>query len=917
MLGDYEPHSGGLSEDAFLISPGWALEREEGVRLLMADSTQCKRVSWLSMLACLLLVGGEALAQPGLNIADPNASVLAQELGATQVYPQRLVFDQFEDGELLVEVNLPGAGSVSLSLFPHSVRSDRFQVLVDDGTGLQPFPAPPIMTRRGTVLQIPGSKVSGSFDGASFTGLIRTGTETYSIVPAHEAGYNGSLDWHVVVDEKDVIDNGELCGTNTLGNPGGASRNPSPQSFGTTFYLTEIGIDADFEFYQQNGSSVTNTVADIENVMNSVSEVYEDLSISITYEISILIVRTTSSDPYGTISGASQLLGTFANVWSSAPENQVPRDVAHFFTGINIDGGTIGIAYLSDICTSNAYGLSESRFSSIFSRRIALTTHELGHNWSSGHCDSQGTCRIMCSVLSGCNGINPLTFAPGPVGQIVNYRNSRNCLSNKTPALALPFLDEFPSGAVDSNFWIYNEGGVISSQGNGEPSGPTSLQLNRSGGGTYEYDEIRSNVMLLSGTNPVLQFYTNHSGVEAGEELIVEYLSASLAWIELDRIVSTGGSPSSYSVNTYTLPPNARHNQFRIRFITNTNENNDNWYIDDVSVSDGPPPTLDPPVITGVNPPDGSTAGGAFVTITGQNFTSDVAVLIGNALVDNLSFISDTQLVGNVPPAAAPGFVAVIASQASGSDLLNPGFLYTEEFIVHDSAEGSPGGPVAVTVSADHDTVIAGYSLAVDFDANDVIVSSITADNSVAVGADFFEPALNNDLTAGGGWWTLGAILSFTGTTTVPPSDQTILATANYIVQPTVTVGTEIPLSMVNGVGPAIPPSENLLVDPGGNAVPPLLEGGSIIVAANSFIRADGNNDLTVNVADAVFILNFLFSGLASDCLDSLDANDDGGNDIADAVAVLAFLFSSGPAPPPPFPNPGPDPTADSLDCNN
>ena len=883
----------------------------------MADSTLNKSVLWLSILTCLILGGGDILAQSGLNVSDPVASVMADQLGATEAFPQRLLFDQFTDGELLVEVNLPGTGPVTLSLFPHSVRSDRFQVLVDNGIGLEPYPAPPVQTRRGRILEIPGSTVAGSFDGSSLTALIRNGNELFSIVPAKEAGYSGDSEWHVIIDDKDVIDNGELCGTSGFSSPGTPNRNPAPQSFGTTFYLTEIGIDADFEFFQENGGSVNNTVADIENVMNAVTEVYEDLSISITYEISILVVRTTSADPYGSISNASQLLGTFNNVWSSSPENQIPRDVAHLFTGVNIDGGTIGIAYLADICTNNAYGLSESRFSSIFSRRVALTTHELGHNWSSSHCDSQGTCRIMCSVLNGCNGINPLSFSPAPVGQIVSYRNSRTCLSSKTPALALPFFDDFPTGSVDSNLWIYNEGGIVSSQGIGEPSGPTSLQLNRSGGGEYEYDEIRSNVILLGGTNPVLQFYSNHSGVEPGEELVVEYLSASLAWVELDRISSTGGSPSSYATNTYTLPANARHDQFRLRFLTNTNENNDNWYIDDVSVSDGPPPTLDPPLITGINPPDGSTAGGAFITITGQNFTSDVAVLLGNSLVDNLSFVSDTQLVGNVPPATVPGFVAVIASQASGSDLLNPGFLYTEEYIFHDSAEGAPGSPVAVTVSADHDTVIAGYSLAVDFDANDVIVSSITAENSVALGADFFEPAFNNDLTAGGGWWTLGAILSFTGTTTVAPSDQTILATANYILQPTVTVGSEIFLEMANGVGPAIPPSENLLVDPGGNAVPPLLEGGSIVVGANSFIRADGNNDLTVNVADAVFILNFLFSGLASDCLDALDANDDGGNDIADAVAVLAFLFSSGPEPPPPFPNPGPDPTADSLDCNN
>ena len=73
---------------------------------------------------------------------------------------------------------------------------------------------------------------------------------------------------------------------------------------------------------------------------------------------------------------------------------------------------------------------------------------------------------------------------------------------------------------------------------------------------------------------------------------------------------------------------------------------------------------------------------------------------------------------------------------------------------------------------------------------------------------------------------------------------------------------------MANGVGPAIPPSENLLVDPGGNAVPPLLEEASSSVPTHSFARwkqrPDGER------GRAVFILNFLFSGLASDCLDSL-----------------------------------------------
>ena len=173
-----------------------------------------------------------------------------------------------------------------------------------------------------------------------------------------------------------------------------------------------------------------------------------------------------------------------------------------------------------------------------------------------------------------------------------------------------------------------------------------------------------------------------------------------------------------------------------------------------------------------------------------------------------------------------------------------------------------------------------------------------------------------SDLTANGGWWTLGVILSFTGGNTVPPSDQTVLATARYIVQPTVSIGAQVALSVVNGVGGSNPPAENLLVDPGGNAVPPLLEGGFINVSGAFFTRGDGNNDLSINVADAVFVLNFLFGGITSNCLDALDTNDDGSNDIADAVAILQFLFSSGAPPPPPYPDPGVDPTADGLDCN-
>ncbi len=82
-----------------------------------------------------------------------------------------------------------------------------------------------------------------------------------------------------------------------------------------------------------------------------------------------------------------------------------------------------------------------------------------------------------------------------------------------------------------------------------------------------------------------------------------------------------------------------------------------------------------------------------------------------------------------------------------------------------------------------------------------------------------------------------------------------------------------------------------------------------------TFTRADPNADGTVDIADAVYILNYLFAHRPLRCRDSADANDDGRLDVSDAIAVLAYLYAKGAPPPPPFAAPGPDPTDDALDC--
>jgi hypothetical protein len=192
----------------------------------------------------------------------------------------------------------------------------------------------------------------------------------------------------------------------------------------------EIAFDADFEFYQLNGSSVNNTVSDIEAVMNSVETIYMAQA-SISYIVTQIVVRSSPADPY-TTSVPGSLLDQFRAYWNDQ-HYYVIRDVAHLMTGRDMEGTVIGIAWLSVTCTSPtaAYGLSQSRFTNNFSSRVALTAHELGHNWSAQHCNGDADCGIMCASLGGCTG-SLTQFGTTPRNQIIAWRNSHNC-NNATP----------------------------------------------------------------------------------------------------------------------------------------------------------------------------------------------------------------------------------------------------------------------------------------------------------------------------------------------------------------------------------------------------------------------------------------------------------------------------------------------------
>ena len=89
-----------------------------------------------------------------------------------------------------------------------------------------------------------------------------------------------------------------------------------------------------------------------------------------------------------------------------------------------------------------------------------------------------------------------------------------------------------------------------------------------------------------------------------------------------------------------------------------------------------------------------------------------------------------------------------------------------------------------------------------------------------------------------------------------------------------------------------------------------------LVAQGLTFVRGDVNQDGSMDIADAVSVLLYLFAPAHGvPCEKAADINDSGLVDLSDAIFGLQFLFLKGPPPPEPLGKCGADPTPDGLTC--
>ncbi len=179
------------------------------------------------------------------------------------------------------------------------------------------------------------------------------------------------------------------------------SRFKSATAEATALKQVRIGVVGDFEFVSQFTTSTPEDA--IVARMNVVDGIFtSQVGVKITLATPTLF--RTDSDPF-TKTAASDLLSEL-RTYRSGSQAQRALGITHLMTGRNLDGSTVGIAYISGLCSAEfGASLSQSTFNTTQSALIAA--HEIGHNFGAPHdgesgsaCASTPTDYLMAAQLS-------------------------------------------------------------------------------------------------------------------------------------------------------------------------------------------------------------------------------------------------------------------------------------------------------------------------------------------------------------------------------------------------------------------------------------------------------------------------------------------------------------------------------------
>jgi hypothetical protein len=362
--------------------------------------------------------------------AQDNSTFSAQLTGGDvrALAESALAFRAFGQGPRVTLRLNSDQGPVVLSLQPDDIRGPNFisEVTAPDGTHSDPTH---VDLFSGTVDSKNGSDFSRlalitDVNGkTSLSGFFQYQSAFYSFSSDKAAPEAVEVRLLSAQQLKDILAH---CGVELSSSQHASSGmllDGSLYEVSATLKQAEIATEADYEYFQAHGNNADSANANILSILNGVAGIYQS-QLGVTFSVVYQHAWTTSGDPYSGTSSDSLLI-QFQNYWESNVRSAHPYDVAHLWTGRDLDSNIVGLAYISAVCSSYGYGLSQDLGSPVYD--VPLAAHEIGHNFGANHdvCNSS-TSYIMCPSLVA----NASTFSPTSVTAIRSFLNSASCLSS-------------------------------------------------------------------------------------------------------------------------------------------------------------------------------------------------------------------------------------------------------------------------------------------------------------------------------------------------------------------------------------------------------------------------------------------------------------------------------------------------------
>ena len=365
-----------------------------------------------------------------------------------------------------------------LQVTPHDMRSPDYSAQVIDSKGVaHPLPKLEVTTYKGYVKGLADAQARMSLTERGVEGAIFTRQGRYFLQPARALSKTAGADEFVFFESSDLHKHDGTCGV-TLADEVAAQQGavkpaatdvPELEASGpvnsfTPMKVVRISTDADGEYVAAYGGA-PQAITQLTNILSFVEGIYES-EIGLSFQI---VQQNTwadaSSDPY-TSTSPNTRLQQFRDHWNTnfPSSGANTRALAHLFTGVDLDGNTIGIASFGVTCRNAtfSYGLSQQfplGGTGIDARAVVLTAHEIGHNFSASH-TNQPTDDTPADIERPCEGTimeanvgSGAAFCPFSRSQIAGHATSHSsCLIDTvTPSPTLQDCTVTPLVGLTAN----------------------------------------------------------------------------------------------------------------------------------------------------------------------------------------------------------------------------------------------------------------------------------------------------------------------------------------------------------------------------------------------------------------------------------------------------------------------------------